>query len=92
VLHADEPPLHLGCETGSDTSTRSVEVANHHKPPPTCIGHSIRQPKPSPTLSPGKVGPRHRRPVTGHRRPCHRQAGNDPADSRSPPPPSPPHA
>jgi hypothetical protein len=62
VQHAGEPPLHLGCETGSDTSTRSAEVANHHKPPPTCTGHSIRQPKPSPTLSPGKVGPQHRHP------------------------------
>jgi hypothetical protein len=56
-------------------STRSAEVANHHKPPPTCTGHSIRQPNPSPALSPGKVGPQHRRPVTGHRRLCRRQPG-----------------
>jgi hypothetical protein len=83
-----EPPLHLDYETGSYLSMRSAEVANHHKPPPTCIGHSIRQSNPSPALSPGKVGPQHRRPATGHRR----QAGNDPADPRSPPPPSPPHA
>jgi hypothetical protein len=45
-----------------------------------------------PVLSPGKVGPQHRHPVTGHRRPCRRQAGSDPADPRSPPPPSRPHA
>jgi hypothetical protein len=73
VLHVGEPPLHLGYETGSYVST--IEVANHHKPPPTCTGHSIRQPNPSPALRPGKVGPQHRRPVTGHRRPCRRQPG-----------------
>jgi hypothetical protein len=51
-------------------STRPVEIANHHKPPPTCIGSGLRIPNPSPTLSPQKVGPKHRRPVTSHRRPC----------------------
>jgi hypothetical protein len=75
VLHVGEPLLHLGHEIGSHMSTRSAEVANHHKPPPTCIGHNIRQPNPSPALSPGKVGPQHRRPTTGHRRPCRRLPG-----------------
>jgi hypothetical protein len=75
VLHTGEPPLHLGYEAGSYMSTRSAEVANHHKPPPACTGHNIKQPNPSPALSPGKVGPQHRRPVIGHRRPCHRQPG-----------------
>jgi hypothetical protein len=71
VLHAGEPPLHLGHEIGSHMSMRPAEVANHHKPPPTCTGNSIRQPNLSPALSPGKVGPQHRRPTTSHRRPCH---------------------
>jgi hypothetical protein len=94
VLHVGEPPQHLGYETGLHVSTRSAEVTNHHKPPPTCTGHNIRQPNPSPALSPGKVGPQHRCPLTGHRRPCRRLpgTGSDPADLRSPPPPSPPHA
>jgi hypothetical protein len=70
VLHTGEPPLHLGYEIGSHMSTRTAEVTNHHKTPPTCTGHSIRQPNPSPALSPGKVGLQHRRRVIGHRRPC----------------------
>jgi hypothetical protein len=94
MLHVGEPPQHLGYKTGSHVSTRSAEVTNHHKPPPTCTGHNIRQPNPSPALSPGKVGPQHRCPVTGHRCPCRRLpgTGSDPVDPRSPPPPSPPHA
>jgi hypothetical protein len=59
VLHAGEPPLHLGHEIGSRMSTRPAEVANHHKPPPTCPGNNLRQPNPSLALSLGKVGPQH---------------------------------
>jgi hypothetical protein len=41
-LHAGEPLLHLGHEIGSHMSTRPAEVANHHKPPPTCTGNGLR--------------------------------------------------
>jgi hypothetical protein len=75
--------MHLGYETGSHVSMRSAEVTNHHKPPPTCTEHSIRQPNPSPALSPGKVGPQHRCPVTCHRRPCRRLPGNRQRPRRS---------
>jgi hypothetical protein len=56
-------------------STRPIEVANHHKPPPTGIGNGLTKPNPSPALSPGKVGLQHRRPATSHRRPCCRLSG-----------------